>query len=95
MLRSSQEWLNAPQLNWPKQLPVTPMESSSEEKEVSFHIAAKPKTSILTTDQYSNITRLMSQQRSFLVHTVKLKPIIKAQISGKFVTSGISDVAIA
>ena len=30
-----------------------------------------------------------------LVHTVKLKPIIKAQISGKLVTSGISDVAIA
>ena len=28
----------------------------------------------------------------FLVHTVKLKPIIKAQISGKLVTSGISDV---
>ena len=32
---------------------------------------------------------------SFLVHTVKLKPIIKAQISGKLVASGISDVAIA
>ena len=32
---------------------------------------------------------------SFLVHTVKLKPIIKAQISGKLVTSSISDVAIA
>ena len=31
----------------------------------------------------------------FLVHTVKLKPIIKAQISGELVTSGISDVAIA
>ena len=31
----------------------------------------------------------------FLVHTVKLKPIIKAQISGKLVTSGISDVATA
>ena len=31
----------------------------------------------------------------FLVHTVKLKPIIKAQIPGKLVTSGISDVAIA
>ena len=30
-----------------------------------------------------------------LVHTVKPKPIIKAQISGKLVTSGISDVAIA
>ena len=30
-----------------------------------------------------------------LVHTVKLKPIIKAQISGKVVTSGISDVATA
>ena len=30
-----------------------------------------------------------------LVHTVKLKPIIKAQISGKLVASGISDEAIA
>ena len=28
-----------------------------------------------------------------LVHTVKLKPIIKAQIPGKLLTSGISDVA--
>ena len=31
----------------------------------------------------------------FLVHTVKLKPIIKAQISEKLITSGISDVATA
>ena len=31
----------------------------------------------------------------FLVHTVKLKPIIKDQIPGKLVTSGISDVATA
>ena len=31
----------------------------------------------------------------FLVHTVKLKPIIKAKISGKLVTSGKSDVATA
>ena len=31
----------------------------------------------------------------FLVHTVKLKPIIKAHIPGKLVTSGISDVATA
>ena len=30
-----------------------------------------------------------------LIHTVKLKPIIKAQILGKLVTSGISDVATA
>ena len=30
-----------------------------------------------------------------LVHTVQLKPIIKAQISEKMVSSGISDVAIA
>ena len=28
-----------------------------------------------------------------LVHTVQLKPIIKAQISGRMVSSGISDVA--
>ena len=31
----------------------------------------------------------------FLVHTVKLKPIIKDQIPGKLATSGISDVATA
>ena len=37
----------------------------------------------------------MSQQGPHLVHTVKLKPNIKAQISGKLVTSSISDVAIA
>ena len=30
-----------------------------------------------------------------LFHTVQLKPIIKAQISGRMVSSGISDVAIA
>ena len=30
-----------------------------------------------------------------LVHTVQLKPIIKAQISGRMVSSGISDVATA
>ena len=29
-----------------------------------------------------------------LVHTVKLKPIEKAKISGKLLTSGISDVVI-
>ena len=31
----------------------------------------------------------------FLVHPVKLKPIIKSKISGKLITSGISDVATA
>ena len=30
-----------------------------------------------------------------LVHTVQLKPMVKAQISGRVVSSGISDVAIA
>ena len=30
-----------------------------------------------------------------LVHTVQLKPMIKAQVSGRMVSSGISDVAIA
>ena len=30
-----------------------------------------------------------------LVHTVKLMPMIKAQTSGRMVTSGISDVAFA
>ena len=40
--------------------------------------------------------QLMSQHKGFiLVHTVKLKPITKAQISGKLVTIGISDVVTA
>ena len=39
--------------------------------------------------------QLMSYKGFILVHTVKLKPIIKAQISRKLVTSGVSDVAIA
>ena len=39
--------------------------------------------------------QLMSQQGPLLVHTVKLKPIITAQISGKLVASSISDVATA
>ena len=30
-----------------------------------------------------------------LVHTVQLKPILKAQISGRMVSSGISDVVFA
>ena len=30
-----------------------------------------------------------------LVHTVQLKPMIKAQISGRMASSGISDVAFA
>ena len=36
----------------------------------------------------------MSHKGLILVHTEKLKPIIKEQISGKLVTCGISDVAI-
>ena len=39
--------------------------------------------------------QLMSLQGPDLVHTVKLKPMIKAQISGRMVSSGISDVAFA
>ena len=38
---------------------------------------------------------LMSQQGPHFSSHSKGKPIIKAQISGKFVTSGISDVAFA
>ena len=34
-------------------------------------------------------------QQCLIVHTVKLKPIIKAQISGKLITSCISDAATA
>ena len=37
----------------------------------------------------------MSQQRPHISPHSKAKPIIKAQISGKLFTSGISDVAIA
>ena len=33
--------------------------------------------------------------RASLVHTVKLKPMIKAQISGRMVSSGISNVVFA
>ena len=39
--------------------------------------------------------QLMCQQRPHFSPQVKLKPIIKAQISGKLETSGTSDVAIA
>ena len=38
---------------------------------------------------------LISMQGPHLVHTVQLKPTIKAQISGRTICSGISDVAIA
>ena len=38
---------------------------------------------------------LIAQNDLFLVHVVQLKPMIKDQISGKLVTNGISDVAIA
>ena len=38
---------------------------------------------------------LIARNDLFLVHVVQLKPTIKDQISGKFVTNGISDVAIA
>ena len=38
--------------------------------------------------------QLMSQQGPHFSTCIKLKPIIKAQISGKLVASGISDVAI-
>ena len=39
--------------------------------------------------------QLMSQQGPHFSYTLKLKPIIKAQITEKLITSGISDVAIA
>ena len=38
--------------------------------------------------------QLMSQQGPHLVHTVKLKPIIKGHLTRKLVNSRISDVAI-
>ena len=37
--------------------------------------------------------QLMSRKDLILVHTVQLKPILKTQISGKLVSTGISDVA--
>ena len=45
----------------------------------------------------SSITPSANEQAKdvVLVHTVQLKPIIKAQISGRMTSSGISDVAIA
>ena len=39
--------------------------------------------------------QLMSPKGPILVHTVQLTPMIKAQISGRMVSSGISYVAIA
>ena len=44
--------------------------------------------------RFRSKVRRVPNKGLILVHTVKLKPIIKAQISGKLVTSGISDVAI-
>ena len=38
---------------------------------------------------------LIARNDLFLVHVVQLKPTTKDQISGKLVTNGISDVAIA
>ena len=43
---------------------------------------------------YTNTHKYRTSYFKF-THTVKLKPIIKAKISGNLVTSGISDVAIA
>ena len=49
----------------------------------------------IPTDWYKvckhSVTCVRTFFADFIVHTVKLKPIIKAQISGKLVTSGISD----
>ena len=39
--------------------------------------------------------QLMSSQGALLVHTVQLKPMIKAQISGRMASIGISDVVTA
>ena len=39
--------------------------------------------------------QLMSQHGPHFIHMVKLKPMIKAQISGRMVSSGISDVVFA
>ena len=39
--------------------------------------------------------QLTSQPKDLiLVHTIQLKPMIKAQVSGRMVSSGISDVVI-
>ena len=43
----------------------------------------------------AKIISLIARNDPFLVHVVQLKPTIKDQISGKLVTNGISDVAIA
>ena len=40
-------------------------------------------------------TQSANEPAKTLVHTVQLKPIVKAQNSGKLVSSGISDVAFA
>ena len=45
----------------------------------------------------SGSTPSVNEQAKYLilVHTVQLKPMIKAQISGRMISSGISEVAIA
>ena len=43
----------------------------------------------------STLSANESVQNLILVHTVPLKPMMKAQISGRMVCSGISDVAFA
>ena len=39
--------------------------------------------------------QLMSKTRPHFIHTVQLKPMIKAQISGRMICSGVSDVSFA
>ena len=42
-----------------------------------------------------NHNQLMSPQGPHFIHTVQLKPMIKAQISGRVASIGISDVVTA
>ena len=50
----------------------------------------------ITISNISNgYSMYIDYKRKNLVHTVQLKPMIKAHFSGRMVSSGISDVAIA
>ena len=46
-------------------------------------------------DRQLDITFISDCKDLILVHTVQLKPMIKAYFSGRMVSSGISDVAFA
>ena len=45
-------------MNWPKQAPIPPAESSEEEREICLLTTAIPKSPFLSIDHYSSFTKL-------------------------------------